>query len=200
MAEDLVIGVVKSKGEYYKVDIQGPSLAILNSVSFDGATKRNKPNLRVGSLLYCRVLHAEKHLETCELTCCSAKSKKDWVTKESTFGELGGGYTFECSLWMCRKLLEPSCSILKDLGEIFNFEIAVGMNGRIWVCVDPHHPINSSSSNVQHLMNDHYQVTVLIVNSIMKCQEIMSTSEEYTDETFKKVIHDILLQNIKQQS
>ena len=47
-AEDLVIGLVCEKhSESYKVDIGGPELATLPALAFEGATKRNKPNIPV---------------------------------------------------------------------------------------------------------------------------------------------------------
>ena len=37
-------------GEYYKVDIRSGSLALVNRLAFDGATKRNKPELQRGPI------------------------------------------------------------------------------------------------------------------------------------------------------
>lgn len=35
--------------------------ATLGGLEFDGATKRNKPNLKVGSVVFCRLLEYSKH-------------------------------------------------------------------------------------------------------------------------------------------
>lgn len=99
----MVIGVVLERaGEYYKVDIGSSSPALLSFIAFDGATKRNRPILKPGSLVYARVIIANKDMEP-EISCVSLQKKKDWVTGQSTFGELKDGYVIECSLEWCRK-------------------------------------------------------------------------------------------------
>ena len=52
--------------------------------------------------MYGRVSVAIKDMEP-ELTCISPHFKKEWVTGESFFGELSGGYLFECSLNLAHK-------------------------------------------------------------------------------------------------
>eukprot|EP01027_Heterolobosea_sp_BB2_P008943 GEZU01013248.1.p3 GENE.GEZU01013248.1~~GEZU01013248.1.p3 ORF type:complete len:109 (+),score=15.97 GEZU01013248.1:313-639(+) len=69
-----------------------------------------------------------------ELSCCSPSGKgKDWVTGQNMFGEITGGYVFECNLAMAKVLMEPDCAILQLIGQRAPFEIAVGMNGRVWI-------------------------------------------------------------------
>jgi len=65
------------------VNIFSSALAQLHRLSFDGATKRNKPELKVGDVVYCRISLAHKDLET-ELTCMAAVgTKKDWSSGET---------------------------------------------------------------------------------------------------------------------
>jgi len=46
--EERVIGIVTNRGsDSYKVDIGGAMPASLPSLSFEGATKKNKPNIQV---------------------------------------------------------------------------------------------------------------------------------------------------------
>ena len=48
MKEEKVIGIITNRGsDSYKVDIGGAMPASLPSLSFEGATKKNKPNLQV---------------------------------------------------------------------------------------------------------------------------------------------------------
>ena len=57
MTDDVVIGVVASRhAENYKVDVGTSSLVQLDALAFDGASKRNKPNLQVGDVVYARVI------------------------------------------------------------------------------------------------------------------------------------------------
>ena len=53
--------------------------------------------------------------------------------KKAGLGELNGGFLFSVPLHSVRKLLSPTSVLLKKLGETIKFEIAIGMNGRIWI-------------------------------------------------------------------
>ena len=51
-----MIGVVKVKtSESFILDIGSPLDAMLGGLEFDGVTKKNKPNIPVGGVVYCRV-------------------------------------------------------------------------------------------------------------------------------------------------
>jgi exosome complex RNA-binding protein Rrp4 len=61
MSISQVVGIVEDRmGEYYRVNIFGSSTALLPILAFDGATKRNKPNLKPGALVYSRMAVADK--------------------------------------------------------------------------------------------------------------------------------------------
>ncbi|ETV94845.1 hypothetical protein, variant 1 [Aphanomyces invadans] len=67
--EDGVVGmIVDRNAEFYRVDIGSSSYATLGMLAFDGASKRNRPNLQPGTLVYCRVVRATKDLDAC-VTC-----------------------------------------------------------------------------------------------------------------------------------
>ena len=53
-AQESVIGVVvgKNGAEGFRVDIGGPHNANLDALAFEGATKRNRPNLKVLLISY----------------------------------------------------------------------------------------------------------------------------------------------------
>jgi len=127
--QESVIGVIIQRvGEGFRVDIGSAHPASLDGLAFEGATKRNKPNLKVGCLVYARVSLAHKDMEP-ELECFDAQTRKS-----EGFGELKGGFVVRCSLKMCRDLLDPEHFLLPLLGGRFPFESAVGLNGRVWVC------------------------------------------------------------------
>ncbi len=119
--QESVVGVVVSRsGENWRVDIGSAHMATLDGLAFEGATKRNRPNLKVrlhsshkpsypvydsaqvGSLLYARVSLAHKDMEP-ELECFDAQTRK-----AEGFGELKGGFLVQCSLKMCRLCVYPS--------------------------------------------------------------------------------------------
>lgn len=92
-----------------------------------GATKKNKPNIVNGDVVYAKIITASKDMEP-ELVCVDAYGKK------SGLGQLtGGGFLFTVPLHLVRKLLSPESVLLKKLGQSIKFEVAIGMNGRIWV-------------------------------------------------------------------
>jgi exosome complex component RRP40 len=90
--DDLVIGTVIDKlGESYKVDLGGAAPAVLSALAFEGATRKNRPLLTVGSVVYARVAVANKDMET-ELVCTA----KQGASSVDGLGELTGGYVFKC--------------------------------------------------------------------------------------------------------
>ena len=59
----MVIGVVTARNsEFYTLDIRAHSPAILPVLEFEGATKRNRPDIRVGAAIYARVARLSPHL------------------------------------------------------------------------------------------------------------------------------------------
>ncbi|EGN98290.1 hypothetical protein SERLA73DRAFT_91563 [Serpula lacrymans var. lacrymans S7.3] len=136
-AQESVVGVVVGRsGEGWRVDIGSAHSASLDGLAFEGATKRNRPNLKVGSLVYARVSLAHKDMEP-ELECFDAQSRKS-----EGFGELKGGFVVSCSLRMSRILLDPKHFLLPLLGARFPLEAAVGVNGKVWISTkDPRQTI-----------------------------------------------------------
>ncbi|KAL5501799.1 RRP40 [Sanghuangporus vaninii] len=135
--QEYVVGAVVGRiGEGWRVDIGGAHVATLDGYAFEGATKRNRPNLKINSLVYARVSLAHKDMDP-ELECFDAQTRKS-----EGFGELKGGFLVRCSLGMCRLLLDPKYFLLPLLGSMFPLETAVGMNGRVWInCKSPKHTI-----------------------------------------------------------
>lgn len=131
---DQIVGIIEDKGgDYYKVNIFSTSSALLSRLSFEGATKRNKPELKKGDIIYARVSLAHKDLET-ELTCTAASgSKKEWSSGEAVYGNLCSGVVVKISIARAKSMLLPDCVLLNALGRHFAYEVAVGMNGAVWI-------------------------------------------------------------------
>uniref|UniRef100_A0A0K0DA50 Ribosomal RNA-processing protein 40 n=1 Tax=Angiostrongylus cantonensis TaxID=6313 RepID=A0A0K0DA50_ANGCA len=151
---DRVIGiVVGSVGDFYKLDIGTAEHAtvffllfdfslnsfvilisfILRSVqfhisflAFEGATKRNRPDLKIGDIVYAQVSDEFSHTDV-ELTCIDA------LFRARGLGALSGGFLFKVSCNLARRLLSTQSQLLNLLGKHFKFEIAIGLNGRIWL-------------------------------------------------------------------
>ncbi|ORY67646.1 uncharacterized protein BCR38DRAFT_336857 [Pseudomassariella vexata] len=133
---DLVIGTVqKTAADYYYVGLSDyTSNAILPQLAFEGASKKTRPNLAAGALVYARVSLANRHMDP-ELECVStATGKADGL------GPLVGGMIYTISLGMARrlrmaKLVEKGkVAVIEDLSSAgLAFEMAVGCNGKLWV-------------------------------------------------------------------
>jgi exosome complex component RRP40 len=131
--EEAVIGVVTDRhAEEYRIDIRGTDTAMLPALAFEGATKRNKPSLVVGSSVYSRITLASKDME-CEASCVEPGSSRSWVSGETLYGELKGGNVVDVSLRLSRELQADNSAVLSRLGAAVPFESAVGANGRVWI-------------------------------------------------------------------
>ncbi|KAK3161480.1 hypothetical protein QOZ80_1BG0077640 [Eleusine coracana subsp. coracana] len=163
--EDTVLGVVVDiKPDNFLVDIKGPYLAFLPVLAFEGGTRRNIPKYEVGTLVYARVVKANSIMNP-ELSCMDA------MGKSTEFTDLKGGYMFDTSTGLSRMLLSsPTCPVLEALGKKLSFEIAVGMNGRVWVNAP-------SPSNV-----------ILVSNAIIKSESLSAIQQ--------KVMVENLLQRV----
>ena len=111
--------------------------ATLGYLAFEGVTRKTRPILPAGSIVYARVSQAHKYFDP-ELECLQPSTGK-----AGGFGELKDGMLFDISLGMARRLLmsrpkvDGRVSVLEDLGERgLRFEVAVGRNGKIWVNSD----------------------------------------------------------------
>jgi exosome complex component RRP40 len=171
---DRIVGIVIDRigttdeggGDLYRIDINAAHYGVLSNLEFAGATKRNKPILQTGQIVYCRVLNDTSSTATNNadepilLSCLNGPydagiPSKDWTTKENCYGELrNGGTVCRISMPLARSLLssatnttttatstammsyEPHNIILEELArhsQKIPFEVAIGMNGYIWI-------------------------------------------------------------------
>ncbi|KAH8423327.1 exosome non-catalytic core subunit RRP40 [Aspergillus melleus] len=146
---DLVIAQIHhSSPDYFHCMItpQTPQ-AVLGQLSFEGATKKTRPMLKQGDLVYARVLSTGLGAGAeVELTCVNPATGK---AEPGGLGPLTGGMVFDLSVGMAARLMRASSStsdnedgveglvVLDELGKklekIGGFEIAVGRNGKVWV-------------------------------------------------------------------
>jgi exosome complex component RRP40 len=130
---DLVIGtILRSAGEYFTVSLAAYTPpVVLPHLAFEGATKKTRPQLSSGDLVYARVLDANRQTEA-EIQCFNENTGK-----AEGMGPLKGGMVFDVSLAFSRRLMMPvkkgGVVLLQALSEKVAFEVAVGRNGRVWV-------------------------------------------------------------------
>lgn len=125
---DLVVGVImKKSGDLIKIDIGSSEFASLSMLAFEGATKKQKPDVQVGDVIYGKLLNAHKEMEP-EMVCI------DSYFKAGKMGVLSNdGFVVNFSLDLIHRLLDPENPLLRTLGKKFGYEIAVGMNGKVWI-------------------------------------------------------------------
>lgn len=124
---ETVIGtIVQKSGDIFRVDVGGACPATLSYLSFEGATKKNRPIVQVGDIVYAKMLVASKDMEP-EIVCVDSGGKK------GRLGVLTEGYVFNCSLNLVRKVLNPNCPLIDSLKNEWPFEMAAGLNGKIWI-------------------------------------------------------------------
>lgn len=126
---ETVIGIVTQKaGDIFRVDIGAAESAAISYLAFEGATKKNRPVVNVGDLLFAKLLVAYKDFES-ELVCVDSLGKK------MKLGILNGGLVINCSINLARRLRSPTCPLLDAIKKNIQvpLEVVVGMNGRIWI-------------------------------------------------------------------
>lgn len=167
---DMIIGIVQEKySEEYRLEINGSDSAMLPGLAFEGATKKNKPNISAGGLVYCQVSRASKNMET-EVCCVETGSAKSWIGGETLFGELKGGNMIGVSIGLARRLLGDGGVVLQTIGRRVAFQCAVGVNGRVWI----------EAGCVEH--------TLLVCLAVQKA-DVMGVSEwnKFVDDIFRGV-------------
>lgn len=126
---ETIIGLVIQKaGDIFRVDIGAAEPAALSYLAFEGATKKNRPDVNVGDLVFAKLLVADKDFES-ELICVDSLGKKQKL------GVLTGGFVFNCSINLARRLRNDKCPLLAAIRKHIQvpLEIVVGMNGRVWI-------------------------------------------------------------------
>lgn len=133
-ADDLVIGQVTNRGmESYTVTLFSAHSASLPVLAFEGATRRNRPNLEAGALVYARVVSAEPWAEP-ELSCVDAVSgKAEGLGELKRDAEQGVTMVWPVSLRLAHALYNPKHTLLAHVASHFPFEAAIGLNGLVWV-------------------------------------------------------------------
>jgi exosome complex component RRP40 len=158
----MVVGVILERQmEGFKVDIGSAFPAGLSyEEGFETSSRKNRVQWPVGSVVYARVTLANKDMDP-EVACISPSGKA------KGYGKLDGGVLIKCSLSLCRQLLARNCAVLKYLGKKVPYEIAVGLNGRVWI----------KSQTCRH--------TILVANTIKLSENL---PEEQVEELVAEMI------------
>lgn len=130
----MITTVLRSAAEQFLLQITPHSPpVVLNHLSFENVSRKTRPQFATGTTVYARVLTTDKYLDT-ELACVNPSTGK-----AEGMGELKDGMVFDISQSMAHRLLlkkvkeQGGVVVLDMLAEKLHFEIAVGVNGRIWV-------------------------------------------------------------------
>ncbi len=119
MTYDIVVGrIIHTSVDYHRVDL-GNVFGILPSLAFLNASNKLKPELQKGNLVLCQVTRVGPEL----LLSC----------KQTGLGKIDEAFAMPS--WKMRHLYFSKH--LATLGRMFNFKIAIAMNGYIWIKGDP---------------------------------------------------------------
>jgi len=126
-----------SSAEVFHISLSphGP-LVQMAQLAFDGASRKTRPNLASGDLVYARVCGVVgKYLDQVEVECFTV-SPTTGVSDEG-LGPLEGGTVVDVGVGFARRLFlgakKGGIHVLDLLGERVTFEVAVGRNGRVWI-------------------------------------------------------------------
>lgn len=183
---DFVVGVVNGTlGESYKVSLQeGSNNVLLSFMGFPNATKKNRPNLKNGQAVYARVSQDVLEIDI-EIECIDPTTGK-----EGGFGVLDeSGFIFEVLLNFANELLFNSSSIyFEKLSEKCKFEIAIGLNGKIWIKCGEGMKYDDNNELLPSSLND-MKYTVAAANYLKNCQFI---SKSQIDQSLKDSFKHLL--------
>jgi len=102
--------------------------------------------------------------------------------KSAGMGLLDGGMMVQISLNCVRKITSKECILVKTLGKHLPFEIASGINGRIWVkaaSVKNTITVCNAISNSEFMTNDQMKLMIKsFVDSTREEADIPMTSSE----------------------
>lgn len=154
--DDPVLGIIIQKSsEFYKVDINSYTSAILNAKDFEGATKKQKPNLNLGDVVFARVSKVNK-FDAPTLSCINPLEQKNWASGESFFGNIKGGNLFSFNRLHTWYFYKDNYAMTR-LNDVVGYEIIIGFNGRMLV--------NSDKPE------DIYTIHDILINSLNQTQE-----------------------------
>lgn len=145
--DDVIVGIVAAKtSEMYKVDIGASELATLPYLAFTNATKKNRPDIKVGNVVAAKIKMATPFMES-EISCVE-------YTNSVILGQLENGFLINVSLNYALRLKKSNSKLLYHLGQMVPYEIVIGANGKIW--------INSAS----------IRATIAIGNAILNAEHL----------------------------
>ena len=131
-ANDHVIGQVTNRGaESFAVSLFAAHSATLSALAFEGATRRNRPALAIGALVYARVVGAQLWAEP-EISCVDAVSGKSGGLG-ALKSEDGVAMLWPVSLALAQSLTRAEHTLFARIAAHFPLEVAVGQNGLVWV-------------------------------------------------------------------
>lgn len=162
--DDVIVGVVAAKtSEMYKVDIGAAELATLPYLAFTNATKKNRPEIKVGNVVAAKVKIATPYMES-EISCVE-------YANSVILGQLEDGFLFTVSLNYALQLRKSNTKLLYQLGQFVPYEIVVGANGKIW--------INSGS----------VRSTIAIGSAILKAEHLKEENIPHLVKNFNKSLN-----------
>jgi exosome complex component RRP40 len=134
-----VIGTIIGKtGDYYRLNIFSPKQALLPTTAFNGGTKKHRPQLNVGDIVFCFITR-ETDSEFL-LSCEDTGTLRDWSSGEPLFGCISTttdtivsrllSVSFDHSKYLLKSINMLLTAASKHIKQ---GEVAVGINGKVFI-------------------------------------------------------------------
>ncbi|KAI1922536.1 exosome non-catalytic core subunit rrp40 [Ophidiomyces ophidiicola] len=138
---DLVIAQIsRSSSDFFLCSLSPHTPHVyLAHLAFEAATRKTRPQLKSGELVYARVMSVGVGpVAEIEISCVNPATGK---AEPGGLGPLNGGMVFDVSVGLADRLMmtggNSGLVVLDELGKKLEshggFEVAVGRNGRVWI-------------------------------------------------------------------
>jgi len=127
--KDDVVGIIKQKkGDQYVVDIGTRDRVTLSKMAFEGATKKYRPDLKIGDCVFGKFLDLPPDYPL-EITCVNSQGKAVGQ------GNLSEGFIAKVPVHMVNTLRSSATkgTFMAKVGAIVPLELVVGSNGYVWI-------------------------------------------------------------------
>ncbi|KII70584.1 putative exosome complex component rrp40 [Thelohanellus kitauei] len=128
--DTVIAKVVKIRGDRYKVDLGSNTVAFLPVLAFTNATKKVRPDLTVGDLVYAKVCRVNPNIDF-EITC------QDPSAKNCKLGPLSSNnsYLIRIDIYLAQRLVMKNTSLSQFLKNELppDCDIVVGINGLVYI-------------------------------------------------------------------
>ncbi|KFD68871.1 hypothetical protein M514_10034 [Trichuris suis] len=154
---DQVVGQVTHKiSDGWRVEVGCAALVNLPYMSFENATKRFRPNVQIGDLVYGKIVETVE----AEMSCIG-----------HNYGVLpSGGNILRLAPGDARRLLLHYNVVAETIGKKFASEITCGVNGWVYIKAAEHKQMIIIANAIQRSLLASNDEMATVINSVIRAQ------------------------------